>query len=80
MCVCVDLVTDHITVDEAVINGLKHLFNNEFMAAKSIFEQKADRYVCNFKKEVEEWVLILYRRDPLHALALSSMAFLKGTE
>lgn len=45
--------------DEAVIDGLKHLFNNEFMAAKSIFEQKADR-------------------DPLHALALSSMAFLKA--
>jgi hypothetical protein len=42
-----------------VIKGLNHLFDNEFMTAKTIFEEKADR-------------------DPLHALALSSMAFLKG--
>ncbi|KAI9476175.1 MAG: hypothetical protein EXX96DRAFT_290639 [Benjaminiella poitrasii] len=45
--------------DELVIKGLDHLFDNRFMAAKTIFEEKADR-------------------DPLNALALSSMAFLKG--
>ncbi|KAL7325330.1 hypothetical protein PS15p_207831 [Mucor circinelloides] len=45
--------------DESVIKGLNYLFDNQFMAAKTIFEEKAD---C----------------DPLNALALSSMAFLKG--
>ncbi|CEP11632.1 hypothetical protein [Parasitella parasitica] len=45
--------------DESVIRGLNHLFDNQFMAAKAIFEEKAD---C----------------DPLNALALSSMAFLKA--
>ncbi|KAL9539782.1 hypothetical protein MBANPS3_010065 [Mucor bainieri] len=45
--------------DESVIKGLNCLFDNQFMAAKTIFEEKAD---C----------------DPLNALALSSMAFLKG--
>ncbi|KAG2194717.1 hypothetical protein INT47_012088 [Mucor saturninus] len=45
--------------DENVIQGLDHLFDNQFMTAKGIFEEKAD---C----------------DPLHALALSSMAFLKA--
>lgn len=29
-------------LDEAVIKGLEHLFDNEFMAAKTIFEEKAD--------------------------------------
>ncbi|KAL9556344.1 hypothetical protein PS6_002407 [Mucor atramentarius] len=45
--------------DESVIKGLNYLFDNQFMAAKTIFEEKAD---C----------------DPLNALALSSMAFLKA--
>ncbi|CAO3637754.1 unnamed protein product [Cunninghamella echinulata] len=45
--------------DEPVLRGLRHLLNNRFMSAKTLFEQKADS-------------------DPLFALALSSMGFLKG--
>ncbi|KAI7901486.1 uncharacterized protein BX663DRAFT_553275 [Cokeromyces recurvatus] len=45
--------------DKSIIEGLNHLFNNQFMAAKMMFEEKAN---C----------------DPLHALALSFMAFLKA--
>ncbi|ORZ20453.1 hypothetical protein BCR42DRAFT_208217 [Absidia repens] len=44
---------------EPVLRGLRHLLNNRFMSAKTLFEQNADS-------------------DPLFALALSSMAFLKG--
>ncbi|KAI9494555.1 hypothetical protein BDB00DRAFT_308513 [Zychaea mexicana] len=29
--------------DEAVLRGLRHLFNNRFMSAKTLFEQRADR-------------------------------------
>jgi len=28
--------------DESVIKGLNYLFDNQFMAAKTIFEEKAD--------------------------------------
>ncbi|GAA5795676.1 hypothetical protein HPULCUR_001038 [Helicostylum pulchrum] len=37
--------------DEAVIKGLEHLFDNEFMAAKAIFEEKAN---CCHGKEILE--------------------------
>lgn len=33
-----------INSDENVIKGLNHLFDNEFMTAKAIFEEKADWY------------------------------------
>ncbi|CAO3700451.1 unnamed protein product [Rhizopus stolonifer] len=45
--------------NESVLQGMECLFNNKFMYAKTIFEEKADV-------------------DPLNALALSSMAFLKA--
>ncbi|KAI9281583.1 hypothetical protein BY458DRAFT_552866 [Sporodiniella umbellata] len=45
--------------NETALKGMDFLLNNEFMAAKAIFEEKANA-------------------DPLNALALSSMAFLKA--
>ncbi|KAG1646621.1 hypothetical protein G6F44_000637 [Rhizopus delemar] len=45
--------------NESILQGIEYLLDNQFMYAKAIFEEKADR-------------------DPLNALALSSMAFLKA--
>ncbi|KAI8328019.1 hypothetical protein BC941DRAFT_445822 [Chlamydoabsidia padenii] len=44
---------------EPVLRGLRHLLNNRFMSAKTLFESNADN-------------------DPLFALALSTMGFLKA--
>ncbi|KAI9313894.1 hypothetical protein BX666DRAFT_1863708 [Dichotomocladium elegans] len=49
--------------DEPVLRAVRHLFNNRFMKAKRLFEQEAQRQV----------------NDPLYALGLGSMAFLKET-
>lgn len=46
-------------LDEHVLEAIHHLFNNRFMKAKKIFEQRA-------------------RSDPLYALGLGSMVFLKA--
>ncbi|KAG0168713.1 Tetratricopeptide repeat protein 39B [Apophysomyces sp. BC1034] len=53
--------------DEDVILGFQHLLNNRFMSAKRIFEKRSDRQGFDHG----HW-------DPLYALALSSMAFLKA--
>ncbi|GAA5812562.1 hypothetical protein MFLAVUS_006019 [Mucor flavus] len=45
--------------DEPLLSAIHHLFNNEFMKAKKIFELQAST-------------------DPLHALGLGSMVFLKA--
>lgn len=45
--------------DEPILNAIHHLFNNEFMKAKKLFELKSNA-------------------DPLHALGLGSMVFLKA--
>ncbi|KAG2235250.1 hypothetical protein INT48_004717, partial [Thamnidium elegans] len=45
--------------DEPLLSAIHHLFNNEFMKAKKIFESQAST-------------------DPLHALGLGSMVFLKA--
>lgn len=37
------LFTD-LLLDELILKGYKHLFDNQFMQAKAIFEEKADRY------------------------------------
>lgn len=70
-----------LLLDELILKGYKHLFDNQFMQAKAIFEEKADRYI-----HIYIYICYLlcapfpyyFYRDPLSALALSTMAFLKG--
>jgi hypothetical protein len=40
------------SVDESVFKGLSYLFDNQFMAAKSVFEEKADWYGYQVKTKI----------------------------